>query len=89
MMASFTGHQSWCSVHGMNSREAMNKLADYVKQATGYSLEDSKRMLGGIHLVVFMKDFKVKEISETCGWDEQAGEIRYNTVLDDTHCAIV
>ena len=56
--ASYTGHRCWASVHGMSSTEAFNKLADYVKYESDYSLTDIKRMLIGIKTIVYMKDFK-------------------------------
>jgi len=67
MMASFTGHQAWTSVHGKSAKDAMYKLADYVKQATDYSLTDSLMMLSGMQTIVFMKNFKVYEIAEYSG----------------------
>lgn len=69
MMASYTGHQCWCSVHGKNSQEGIYKLADYVHQATGYALSECFRMLGGISYVVYLDHFKVKEICKIDGYD--------------------
>lgn len=77
--ASYTGHRCWASVHGMSSTEAFNKLADYVKYESDYSLTDIKRMLIGIKTIVYMKDFKVCEISEVCGMEN--GEIVYEKIL--------
>lgn len=77
--ASYTGHRCWASVHGMSSTEAFNKLADYVKYESDYSLTDIKRMLIGIKTIVYMKDFKVCEISEVRGMEN--GEIVYEKIL--------
>lgn len=77
--ASYTGHRCWASVHGMSSTEAFNKLADYVKYESDYSLTDIKRMLIGIKTIVYMKDFKVCEISEVRGIEN--GEIVYEKIL--------
>lgn len=74
-MASYTGHKCWASVHGMNSYESINKLADYIKQATGYTFCDCLKKLIGIETVIFMKDFKVCEITEIYGYDERAGDL--------------
>jgi pilus assembly protein CpaF len=79
--AAYTGHKCWASVHGISSTEAMDKLADYVKYASDYSKEDALRMLHNIDTVVFMKDFKVAEISEIVGWDEEAHNLKYKRVL--------
>lgn len=77
--ASYTGHRCWASVHGMSSTEAFNKLADYVKYESDYSLTDIKRMLIGIKTIVYMKDFKVCGISEVRGMEN--GEIVYEKIL--------
>lgn len=80
MNASYTGHQCWTSVHGMNSVEAMNKLADYVKYATDYSREDILRMLRFMNIVIFMKNYKIEEISKVTGFDETRHELIYEMI---------
>ncbi len=79
--ASYTGHQCWASVHGINSTEAIDKLADYVKYESDYSKADVMRMLRTMEVVVFMEDFRVKEISEVLGFDEEAQRLIYKRVL--------
>lgn len=79
--AAYTGHRCWASVHGVNSTEAMDKLADYIKYESDYSKEDALRMLRGIKLVVFMQDFKVTEISKIVGWDDDTRNLKYERVL--------
>lgn len=79
--AAYTGHKCWASVHGVNSTEAMDKLADYIKYESDYSKADALRMLRGIKYVVFMKDFKVAEISEVVGWDDEKEDLKYKKIL--------
>ncbi len=79
--AAYTGHRCWASVHGVSSTEAIDKLADYVKYESDYSKEDVIRMLKTMEVVVFMDDFKVKEISEITGFDETAHRLIYKRVL--------
>lgn len=79
--AAYTGHKCWASVHGVNSTEAMDKLADYIKYESDYSKTDALRMLRGIKYVVFMKDFKVAEISEVVGWDDEKEDLKYKRIL--------
>lgn len=74
-MASYTGHKCWATVHGMNSYEGINKLADYIKQATGYGFTDCLKKLIGIEVVIFMKNFKVTEVTEIRGFDERRGDL--------------
>ena len=63
----------------MSSTEAFNKLADYVKYESDYSLSDIKKMLVSIKTIVYMKDFKVCEIAEVKGIKD--GEVEYERVV--------
>lgn len=80
MNAAYTGHQCWTSVHGVNSQEALNKLTDYVKKGTDYSVEDVLRMLRFMNCIIFMKDYHVEEISEVKGFDSEKKELIYELV---------
>ena len=77
--AGYTGHRCWASVHGMSSREAIDKLADYVKYESDYSLNDTRKMLMGMKTIVYMKDFCVSEISEIKEY--KGGELIYERVF--------
>lgn len=76
-----TGNKAWCSVHSPSSTEAINKLADYVMYASKYSHQEALYMLKELQVVVFMKNFKVAEISEVIGWDETRKNLKYRTVF--------
>ena len=80
--ASYTGHRCWASLHAMSSQEAMIKLADYAKYEGDYSRQQVLEMLQDLRTIVFMKDFKVQEITEVIGFDAQAGNLVYRTVYD-------
>lgn len=77
--AGYTGHKCWTSVHGMSSTAAIDKLADYVKYESNYSLQDIRKMLVGMKTVVFLKDFKICEISEIAGYKD--GELVYERIF--------
>jgi Flp pilus assembly protein, ATPase CpaF len=79
--ACYTGHKVMCSTHSNNSYQALDKIADYIKYESDYSKEDALRMLSSLSTVVFMKDFKVTEISEIVGWDESIKNIKYRRIL--------
>ena len=78
--ASYTGHKCWCSVHGINSTEALNKLADYVMYETSYSRNEIMSMLKCMETIVFLEDFKIKEISEVSDYDYLSGRINYKRI---------
>ena len=69
------------SVHGNNSTEAVNKLVDYMKYESDYSRTDLLKMVKSIGTVVFMKDFKIQEISEIVGFNDSKQELEYNMVF--------
>ena len=79
--AVYTGARGWASVHGASATEAMKKLVDYIKYNSDYTQEEALQMLLHLNTVVFMENFKVKEITEVIGYDEQKGDLIYNRVL--------
>jgi len=78
--ASMTGHKCWTSVHGENCEMAVDKMADYISQATGYSTRDSLKQLQGFEYVVHLRDFRVDEIIRITGWDKVNDTLIYETV---------
>lgn len=79
--AVYTGARGWASVHGASATEAMKKLVDYIKYNSDYTQEEALQMLLHLNTVVFMENFKVKEITEVIGYDEKKGDLIYNKVL--------
>lgn len=83
--AANTGTTCWCTVHGNNSKEALGKLADYIKSHPDYSHSvqaDIFPMLVSLRTVVFLKNYKVVEISEVTGIDRNRGELTYRTIYN-------
>lgn len=73
--ASYTGHTCWASGHGQNPEDGLMKLADYVKLATGHDYNDCLKMLTGIEVCVFLKDWQVQSIAEVVGFDSVSGKL--------------
>lgn len=80
LRASNTGHKCWCSVHSQSSEEAITRLADYVKLGTDYTLTEATRMLKDLEVIVYIENYKVKEISEIVGYDEDKKQIIYKSI---------
>ena len=78
--ASMTGHKCWTSVHGESCEMAVDKMADYISQATGYSTKDSLKQLQGFEYVVHLRDFHVDEIVRIAGWDKEREALIYEKV---------
>lgn len=79
--AVYTGARGWASVHGASATEAMKKLVDYIKYNSDYTQEEALQMLLHLNTVVFMENFKVKEITEVVGYDAEKGDLIYNKIL--------
>ena len=78
--ASMTGHKCWTSVHGESCEMAVDKMADYISQATGYSTRDALKQLLGFEYVVHLKDFRVNEVVRIAGWNAKEDGLIYETV---------
>ena len=79
--ASYTGHKCWCSVHGASSTEGINKLVDYIKYSSDYSREDALHMLNHLETIVFMKQYKIWEVSKIVGWDDEKKDLIYKPII--------
>ena len=78
--ASMTGHKCWTSVHGESCQMAVDKMADYISQATGYSTRDALKQLLGFEYVVHLKNFRVDEVVRIAGWNTEEESLIYETV---------
>lgn len=69
--ASYTGQICAATIHSYNSQTALDKLVDYALYNSSYTKPELMSMLSNFKTVVFMKNFKVAEISEVDGYDGQ------------------
>ena len=82
--ASMTGHKCWTSVHGESCEMAVDKMADYISQATGYGTKEALKQLTGFEYVVHLRHFKVDEIVRIDGWDKETDTIILSEVFPFT-----
>lgn len=73
--ASMTGHKCWTSVHGESCEMAVEKMADYISQATGYGNREALKQLLGFEYVVHLRDFRVDEIARITDFDHAKGKL--------------
>lgn len=71
-----TGSQVMLTGHGNDEIEGIYKLADYVKQATGYSMEQSLKFFAGLDLVCYIERYKLKSMSRVYGWDYETDTLK-------------
>lgn len=70
------GHAA-LTVHSTNAYETLDKCADLVKYGSSYSFEEARRMLKTFDTVVYMEGFKIREILECTGYDDETGQFKY------------
>lgn len=79
--AIYTGHVGMASVHGNSAEEATNKLVHYMKYASDMKKSELLEMLSNIDVIVFMKDFKVAQVTEVAGYDYERERLIFNRVF--------
>ena len=77
--ASYTGHICGATIHAYDSKSALDKLVDYALYTGSYTKPELMNMLSNFKTVVFMKNFKVEEISEVHGYKD--GKMIYDEVF--------
>ena len=79
--ASCTGASCMTTLHAACAEEALIRLADLAKRASDYSQEDILRILSNNFAnVIYMEDFKIKELIEIHGWDNERNSVIYESV---------
>lgn len=68
--ACVTGHQTWCTVHSKNKIDPIFMFEALIKCASYNSQQRIIKILKNPVIVIFMKNFKVCEISEIVGFNE-------------------
>lgn len=65
------------TVHSTNAYETLDKLADLVKYGSDYSFDEARRMLKTFDTVVYMEGYKIREILECTGYDDETKQFQY------------
>ncbi len=77
----YTGHRCLTTLHSDTALHAMDKLVDYAMYESRYSKEELLKMVADRATVIYMKGFKICEIVEAAGWDEETKNIRYKKIF--------
>lgn len=74
--AACTGARCMAGLHSSRAEEALNRLADLAKRASDYSQKDILRILSThFHIIVYLENFKIKELLDIHGWDNEKDEV--------------
>lgn len=73
--ATYTGSQAMTTVHANSAAEAYEKIIDYGLDAQpNRSRDHFAKQISSLDTVVFVKDYKIREILESKGWNRQKQE---------------
>ena len=75
-----SGCRTAMTVHSPSAEETVEKMIDLMLRGYADSYETAKRMIRSFQTIVYVKDFRIQEITEIAGYDEEKKDIRYRAV---------
>ena len=75
-----SGCRTAITIHSPSATETVDKMADLAMRGYATSYEQAKRMIKSFQTIVYLKDFKVQEISEIIGYDEEKKDMIYRMI---------
>ena len=75
-----SGCRTAITIHSPSSTETIDKMADLALRGYAQSYEQAVRMLKSFQTIVYLQDFKVQEITEIEGYDEERKQIKYRYI---------
>lgn len=81
--AAYTGQLCAATIHAPSADRAPDKLVDYAMYGSRYSRDELMKMMDCFQTLVFMEHFKVKQIFECRGWDEEKRSLRYHKIFEE------
>lgn len=76
-----SGCRTAITLHSLSSTEIPNKMADLAMRGNvNYNYNQAKRMVQSFQTLVYMENFKVKEISEIIGYDEEKQDLKFRYI---------
>ena len=75
-----SGCRSAITIHSPSSTETIDKMADLALRGYAQDYVQAKRMIKSFQTIVYMQDFKVQEISEIVGYDEEKKDMIYRYI---------
>lgn len=79
--AAYTGQICAATIHASSGDKALDKLVDYAMYESRYSREELLKMMDCFHTMVFMKHYKVSQIFNCRGYDEEKKALRFERIL--------
>lgn len=80
-----SGCRTAITIHSPSSTETIDKMADLAMRGYATSYAQAKRMIKSFQTIVYLKDFKVQEISEIIGYDDKKEDMIYRHIYKRPH----
>ena len=75
-----SGGHGALTLHSNNVYDIIDKGADLVKYGSTYSFEEAKRMMRAFDTLVYMEDYKVRDILEVSKYNDQTKRYEYHHI---------
>lgn len=79
--AAYTGQLCAATIHAPSADRAPDKVVDYAMYDSRYSRDELMKMLDCFQTLIFMENYKVKEIFDCKGWDEKEKQLTFERIL--------
>ena len=78
-----SGCRTAITIHSNSSTDTIDKMADLAMRGYATDYVQAKRMLRSFQTIVYLEDFKIREISEITGFDEETEDMKYRYIYRD------
>lgn len=75
-----SGCRTAITIHSPSSTETIDKMADLALRGYANDFDQAKRMIKSFQHIVYLEDFKIKEISEITGYNEETHNMEYKYI---------
>lgn len=75
-----SGCRTAITIHSPSAKETIDKMADLALRGYAKDYEQAKRMIKSFQTIVYMQDFKIQEITEIIGYDEEKKDMIYRCI---------
>lgn len=78
-----SGCRTAITIHSNSSTDTIDKMADLAMRGYAKDIVQAKRMIKTFQTIVYMEGFKIREISEIIGFNEETHDMEYRYIYRD------
>ena len=76
-----TSHKCMATIHSSSAKDVPMRLADLMKYGSDYTISECLRMLKDLEVIVYMSHYKVSEIVEITGYDDEEKVLKFRSIF--------